>query len=111
MKNTLEILKALSDENRLRIIMMLKARSLCVCELNEILEINNSTISIHLKNLRFAGIIEQKKEGRWVIYSLKEDEKILSLVQAVENSFSDRKMIEEDRSKIKGLTREACSMK
>jgi ArsR family transcriptional regulator len=77
MKNIAQVLKALSDENRLRIVMMLKNRPMCVCEINEVLDIALSTISSHLKTLKYAGIIEDKKDGRWIIYKLNTDNEFI----------------------------------
>ena len=70
MKDIANLFKILGDENRLRILLMLKVRSLCVCEINEVLDIALSTISQHLKLMRSSGYITDHKEGRWVIYSL-----------------------------------------
>ena len=70
MKEMINIFKALSDENRARIIMMLKIRPLCVCEIYEVLNIALSTLSAHLKLLKNTGIIKDVKDGRWVIYDI-----------------------------------------
>lgn len=62
--------KALSDENRLKIIQMLIGKELCVCEIFENLDLSQPTISHHLKILKYAGLIKDKKEGKWVFYTL-----------------------------------------
>ena len=69
----LNIFKALSDENRFRILLMLKQRPLCVCEMHEVLHIALSTISAHLKLMKNTGLIKDEKDGRWVIYRLSEN--------------------------------------
>jgi DNA-binding transcriptional ArsR family regulator len=66
MKNTLRVLKALGDENRLKIILMLGGTELCVCHIVEGLELAPSTVSKHLSILEQAGLIETRKKGRWV---------------------------------------------
>ena len=58
MKDMINIFKVLSDENRTRIILMLKTRPLCVCEIYEVLNIALSTISAHLKLIKNAGKME-----------------------------------------------------
>lgn len=63
-----KIFKALSDPNRLRIIRMLQGKSLCVCEIKEVLKLANSTVSQHLSILKESGFIIEKKEGKWVNY-------------------------------------------
>lgn len=63
-------LKAISDQNRLKILKMLEVRPLCVCEITEILNISTSTVSKHLSQLRDAGFIFDQKEGKYVEYAL-----------------------------------------
>lgn len=72
MEAILDIFKALSDQTRLRIVNLLsKAKTdLCVCEFVDALEESQYNISRHLKVLRQAGMIEERKEGRWVYYFL-----------------------------------------
>ena len=61
---------ALSDENRLRLVFALRHGELCVCQLVALLELAPSTVSKHLSVLRDAGLVEARKEGRWVYYRL-----------------------------------------
>lgn len=70
MNNILPIFKALSDETRLRILALLKERELCVCDIAETLKMTQPNISFHLGMLREAGLIKDKKSGRWIHYSL-----------------------------------------
>ncbi len=73
-KNLTKIIKALADENRIRIVALLKVKKdLCVCEITEIIGLAQPTISSHLKKLQDAGIITYSKDGSWVNYSLDED--------------------------------------
>ncbi len=65
-----KIFKALSDPSRLRILKMLQVRSLCVCEITEILGLATSTVSNHLSILRDVGFIAEYKEGKWVNYKI-----------------------------------------
>lgn len=62
--------KALADEHRLRILMLLQKQELCACQIVEAFDLANSTISKHLSILRQAGLTHSRKEGRWVYYSL-----------------------------------------
>ena len=101
-------LKALSDPNRFRIIMMLKERTLCVCELLEVLEIAGGTLSNHLKILKNADLIEQTKDGRWVEYHIK-DENSLALINQIEEHLTDRKQIEKDKDYISRINRDVCT--
>ncbi len=70
MNNILPLFKALSDETRLRILALLKEGELCVCDIAETLKMTQPNISFHLGMLREAGLIKDKKSGRWIHYSL-----------------------------------------
>jgi ArsR family transcriptional regulator, arsenate/arsenite/antimonite-responsive transcriptional repressor len=61
---------ALSDETRLQIIDRLSEGEHCVCDLTDLLETGQSRLSFHLKTLKDAGILKDRREGRWVYYSL-----------------------------------------
>jgi ArsR family transcriptional regulator len=66
----LSLFKALADPSRLKIVRALMHRELCVCELTQFLELAYSTVSEHLRILAHAGLVEGKKSGTWVNYSL-----------------------------------------
>ena len=70
MRELLKTLKAAGDENRLRILNMLRLRPLCVCEIADVLGLAQSTVSRHLKMLEDCGLLERSKEGLWVEYRL-----------------------------------------
>jgi len=70
MRDFLNITKALADENRLRIVMALQDGELCVCQITEFLGLAMSTVSKHLSILYQAGLVDARKEGRWMYYSL-----------------------------------------
>ncbi|WP_353948711.1 metalloregulator ArsR/SmtB family transcription factor [Sporolactobacillus sp. Y61] len=67
---TSSLLKLLGDKTRLTILSYLKHGELCVCELVDLLNASQPAISQHLKKLRLAGIIQERKQGTWVYYSL-----------------------------------------
>ncbi|WP_227018791.1 ArsR/SmtB family transcription factor [Sinanaerobacter chloroacetimidivorans] len=64
------VLKALSDETRLRILNLLYEKELCVCDLEESLGILQTKVSRHLGYLKKAGLIESRKKAQWVYYSI-----------------------------------------
>ncbi|MBI9101010.1 MAG: helix-turn-helix transcriptional regulator [Spirochaetales bacterium] len=101
-------LKALSDTNRFRILMMLTERDLCVCEILEVLDIAGGTLSNHLKILKNADLIDQNKEGRWILYALK-DEATREFLRSLEKDIIDRTILEHDRKFITGIDRLSCS--
>jgi ArsR family transcriptional regulator len=68
MTDMLRVFKSLSDRTRLRIIRLLLERDLCVCELMFVLEMAQSRVSHQLRILRDAGLVEDTREGQWIIY-------------------------------------------
>ncbi|MFP4115449.1 MAG: ArsR/SmtB family transcription factor [Spirochaetales bacterium] len=68
--DTLDALKALADETRLRIVNILEqADELCACEIEAVLDLNQSNASRHLSRLRGAGIAVASRDGHWVHYA------------------------------------------
>jgi len=61
---------ALGDETRLQIIDRLSGGEQCVCDLTDLLETGQSRLSFHLKILKDAGILTDRREGRWIYYAL-----------------------------------------
>ena len=69
-KKTALIFKALGDENRIRILKLLGGGEKCACRLLEALDISQPTLSHHMKILCDAGIVNGRKEGKWMHYSI-----------------------------------------
>src|SRR5690349_256399 len=70
MREFMNITKALADENRLRILMALQGGEACVCQITELMGLAMSTVSKHLSVLYQAGLVNARKDGRWMYYSL-----------------------------------------
>src|SRR3954469_744123 len=68
-----DLFHALSDETRLEIIELLRRGERCVCELTDSLDAAQSRLSFHLRVLKDAGIVRDRKNGRWVHYELDAD--------------------------------------
>lgn len=64
---------ALADETRVEIVEMLSHKERCVCELEQVLHIAQSRLSFHLKVLKHAGLITDRREGRWMFYGLRRE--------------------------------------
>ncbi len=73
MQDFLSITKALSDENRVRVLMALNIGELCVCQIIELLKLAPSTVSKHMSILKHARLVEGEKNGKWVYYHLADD--------------------------------------
>lgn len=68
-----QLLKALADETRLRILNLLNPGELCVCDIEEILNIQQSNASRHLNKLKVSGLIGSEKKSQWVYYHINND--------------------------------------
>ena len=108
MREILDITKALADENRLRILMALADRELCVCQIVELLGLAPSTVSKHMSILRQAGLVEARKRGRWMYYRLPDEHCPKEISQAIEwvrSSLARDKRIRADARQIKRVCR------
>ena len=114
LKKITKILKALADENRIRMLALLKERNgLCVCEITEIIGLSQPTISSHLKKLQDAEIITYSKDGLWVNYSLDEnmEKEVKQLLGAVVRILSEDERIKSDVLKSYKINREMICKK
>ncbi len=115
MKRTyVNVFKALSDPNRIRILKMLAGRELCMCEVREILNLSNSTVSKHLTILRDAGLLLDSKDGKWVNFRVNDrsEHRFIRLTIAlVRDSFDDDDVVKEDLKKVRKVNRkQICSI-
>jgi len=70
MRDFMAMTKALADKNRIRMLLALRGGELCVCQITELFGLAASTISKHLSLLYQAGLVDSRKEGRWIYYCL-----------------------------------------
>ena len=109
-----KILKALSDDGRIRIIALLKEKNdLCVCELRELIGLSQPTISSHLKILENAGLITYQKDGRWVNYRINTDldEDQDKLMDQVFSILENIREIKEECKKVRRIDRKIICKK
>jgi len=85
MKKELQILKALADETRLKIVEYLLDGEKCVCEIFPYVKRTQSTVSIHLGHLEEAGVLESRREGKKIFYKIK-DKRVCDIFKALGNS-------------------------
>jgi ArsR family transcriptional regulator, arsenate/arsenite/antimonite-responsive transcriptional repressor len=74
MRDLMAVIKALADENRVRILMALAPEELCVCQIVELLGLAPSTVSKHMAILKQARLVNSRKEGRWMFYRHAEED-------------------------------------
>lgn len=104
MKKTVKILKALSDSTRLRIIILLLERDLCVCELLYILDMEQSRISHQLRILRDAELVEDVRDGKWIVYTIPDEtgKKLKALLNEIfGEDLHQANEIQQDRNNLK----------
>lgn len=85
------VLKALSDETRLKIIDMLSCGEMCACDILEEFSISQSTLSYHMKILSESGLVNAVRDGSWMRYTLNKDKTsaTLSFLTNVTNEKED----------------------
>lgn len=109
MKNKIEKLKAISEPNRIRILMMLRQKPLCVCEITAVLGLSTATVSKHLSVLNQSGFVKDTKDGKWINYSLTpigEDLFVDDLISYLIKWFSNENLIKRDFEIVKTIDRE-----
>jgi len=79
-KTQTRLFKALADKTRLKILMLLDIREMCVCEIMVALDLTQPTASHHLGILEAVGLVRDRREGKWIFYSLK-NKRIMELVK------------------------------
>jgi ArsR family transcriptional regulator, arsenate/arsenite/antimonite-responsive transcriptional repressor len=84
MRAFMKITKALADENRIRTLLLLRKGELCVCQITELFGLAPSTISKHLSILYQAGLVESRKDGRWIYYKLPGQEAPIEVREAID---------------------------
>jgi DNA-binding transcriptional ArsR family regulator len=83
MRELLAIAKALADENRLRILAVLKGHELCLCQIVELLGLATSTVSRHMAILNQAQLVTARKDGRWAYFQLANGEAPLAAKESI----------------------------
>jgi ArsR family transcriptional regulator len=100
MKDLLNVFKSLSDETRLRILKLLEHGELCVCDIVAALDTIQPKVSFHLSTLKEAGLIKDRKQGKWIHYRVDDSDMfrrilILSVMERIpaDSVSKDRKRL------------------
>lgn len=103
MKEYAEIFRVLGDETRLRILHLLLTteKELCVCELTDSLEVSEYNVSRHLKILKYAGLVNDRKEGRWVYFSVPKDKNPFKETLLKSISYIPQSLLAKDQMELK----------
>jgi arsenate reductase/ArsR family transcriptional regulator len=101
LQSAIGVLKAMGHPVRLRILAMLRGGELCVCQMTALLDLATSTVSAHLADLKRAGLVSERKDGRWVFYRLTDDE--LPVLAAVWETVSKDARVQADARLIRQI--------
>lgn len=95
--------KVLADRNRVRITKALTESDLCVCELADVLNMRQTTLSNHLAKMRAAGIVEARRDGTWIYYRIAPEalEAVTRLLQLFEADIRDDSDIARDLERLR----------
>ena len=114
MRELLKLLKALSDETRLRIVNLVLERECCVCEVVQAMQISQTRASRNLGILHDAGLLKARREGLWVLYSIDEQamekKSCAGLAEIIRTAMENDELAADDRERLKTAVREGpCS--
>src|SRR5260221_10580331 len=111
MKDLYILFKALSDDARLRILNLLfESGELCVCDLESTLGFTQTKVSRHMSYLKRAGLVEDRKQGRWVLYAIAKprsgEQRIV--IRSVKEILQSHKQARKDSAKLLKSVKEGC---
>lgn len=101
MEKLLDVLKALSDETRLRILNLLYEQELCVCDIMETLQISQTKASRHLIYMKNAGLLKDRKQAQWAYYSLDKHRDMKFIDSLILENLRDMELYQQDMDKLK----------
>lgn len=105
MRDLMAVIKALADENRVRVLMALRPEELCVCQMVELLGLAPSTVSKHIAILKQARLVDSRKEGRWMFYRIADDPTVEAgeMTALVARLFAGTPQSREDAKRMKQI--------
>lgn len=106
-KDLHQVFRAFADPNRLRILQILRQGECCVCDIMAVLKMGQSKVSRHLAYLRRAGLVNARREGLWIHYSLIEPENKLhkKLLDCLGSCLNEAPAFKRDIDSLKEITR------
>lgn len=105
MKEYAKLFRALSNETRLTVMVILNQKELCVCQIEKFLKLSQAKVSRHLTVLKYAGLVKDRREGLWIYYSaVKQEGKVGKAVFDILHMLADS----ETKFKMNALKIKAC---
>jgi ArsR family transcriptional regulator len=108
MSDLIKITKALADENRIRVLLALRGGELCACQITELFGLAPSTMSKHLSILYQAGLVDSRKDGRWIYFRLPDGKAPATVKKALEwisKSAEELPRIREDAESLRKIVK------
>ena len=99
----MDITRALADPTRVRVLLALRRQELCACQITELFGLAQSTMSKHFLLLRHAGLVDSRKDGRWVYYALpgrQASPEVRQALKWIEDSLANDPCAAEDTTKL-----------
>lgn len=103
MEEIMKVLRALCDETRLRMLMLIEQEELCVCEVMQILGMRQSRVSRHLNILRDAGLAKARRQGTWMFYrsaAQESPEHHAQMAEALKKWLKDKEIVRRDLARL-----------
>ena len=108
MRDLMKITKALADENRVRVLLALRTGELCACQITELFGLAPSTMSKHLSILYQAGLVDSRKEGRWIYFRLPDGKaagKVKKAIDWISKAAEDEPRVQEDAKRLRKIVK------
>ncbi len=109
MRDLMKMTKALADENRIRALLALRGGELCACQITELFGLAPSTMSKHMSILYHAGLVDSRKEGRWIYFRLPDGKASATVKKAIDwiaKAAQDQARIQEDAEALKKIMKQ-----
>src|SRR5579859_4049591 len=106
MRDLIKITKALADENRIRVLLALRGGELCACQITELFGLAPSTMSKHMSILYQAGLVDSRKEGRWIYFRLRDGQAPATVKKAIawiSKAAEDQDRVRQDAEHLKKI--------
>src|SRR6476660_1453351 len=106
MRELMKITKALADENRIRALLALRGGELCACQITELFGLASSTMSKHMSILYQAGLVDSRKDGRWIYFRLpdgKASTKVRKAIDWIATAADDEPRVQADAELLKKI--------
>ena len=108
MEKFISVAKALCDTHRVRALLALRNGELCVCQIIELMNLAPSTVSKHMSVLKVAGLVQSRKDGRWIYYRMVDKEKcdqgIWNLIALSVSLLEQDETIKKDFAQLQEIT-------